>query len=377
MTRMGIKMNISDTAAADRNFQKNAMASFIQIAAVALLVVFCFRIVAPFLSIVVWGMIIAVALYPVHVKLAGTLGGREKLSSTIFVLLGLTILLVPAYTLTDSSVAALKTVGADLKAGAVSISPPDASVAEWPLIGDQVYEVWNDAAANLEGTLNKFEDQLKSLGGQVVRFAGSMAIGILQFVLSIIIAGVFLVGAEGGYRMSQTFASSLAGEHGKGLTDLAVETIRSVAKGVLGVAIIQALLSAVGLVVMDIPAAGIWTFAVLLLAIIQLPPIIILGPIAVWVFSTAEPVPATIFAVYALFVSVSDSFLKPLFLGRGMETPMLVILLGAIGGMILAGIVGLFIGAIGLAVGYEILVAWMETDELNNPRQPAEEAEAG
>jgi len=369
-------MNISDTTAADRNFQKNAMASFIQIAAVALLVVFCFRIVAPFVSIVVWGMIIAVALYPVHVKLAGSLGGREKLSATIFVLLGLAILLVPAYTLTDSSVAALKTVGADLKAGAVSISPPDASVAEWPLIGENVYNVWNDAAANLEGTLNKFEDQLKSLGGQVVRFAGSMAIGILQFVLSIIIAGVFLVGAEGGYRMSQTFASSLAGERGKALTDLAVETIRSVAKGVLGVAIIQALLSSVGLVVMHIPAAGIWTFAVLMLAIMQLPPIIILGPIAVWVFSTADPVPATIFAVYALFVSVSDSFLKPLFLGRGMETPMLVILLGAIGGMILAGIVGLFIGAIVLALGYEILVAWMETDELNNPRQPAEEAEA-
>ncbi len=129
-------MNISDTAAADRNFQKNAMASFIQIAAVALLVVFCFRIISPFLSIVVWGMIIAVALYPIHVKLAGTLGGREKLSATVFVLLGLTILLVPAYTLTDSSVAALKTVGADLKAGAVSISPPDASVAECPLIGE-------------------------------------------------------------------------------------------------------------------------------------------------------------------------------------------------------------------------------------------------
>ena len=128
---------------------------------------------------------------------------------------------------------------------------------------------------------------------------------------------------------------------------------------------------------MGIPAAGIWTFAVLMLAIMQLPPIIVLGPIAIWVFSTAEPVPATIFAVYALIVSSSDSFLKPLFLGRGMQIPMLVILLGAIGGMILSGIVGLFIGAIVLALGYQILMAWMETDELNNPRQPAEAAEAG
>ena len=163
MTRMGIKMNNSDTVAADRNFQKNAMASFIQIAAVVVLVLWCFQIIAPFLSIVIWGMIIAVALYPVHVKLSGTLGGREKLSSTIFVLLGLAILLVPVFILTDSSVAALKTVGADLNDGTVSISPPDPSVAEWPVIGERVYEVWNGAAVNLEDTLNKFEDQLKAL----------------------------------------------------------------------------------------------------------------------------------------------------------------------------------------------------------------------
>jgi len=370
-------MNNSDNAAADRNFQKNAMASFVQIAALVILVTWCFKIIAPFVSIVLWGAIIAVALYPLHVKLSGTVGGREKLSSTIFVLIALAILLVPAYILTDSSVAALKTVGAQLHEGAVDISPPDPSVAEWPLIGDKLYAVWSGAADNLEATINKFSDQLRELGGTVVKLAGSMAVGVLQFVLSIIIAGVFLVGAEGSYRMSQTFSSSLVGERGKGLTDLAVETIRSVAKGVLGVAIIQALLSALGLVVMGIPAAGIWTFIILMLAIMQLPPVLIMGPIAVWVFSTADTVPATIFAIYAIIVSGSDSFLKPLFLGRGMETPMLVILLGAIGGMILSGIVGLFIGAVVLAFGYEIMKAWMKTDELNNPRQAAEEAEAG
>ena len=375
--KMGNVMHSSDTVADDRNFQKNAMASFIQIAAVALLVVWCFKLIAPFISIVLWGMIIAVALYPAHLSLSGKLGGREKLSSTIFVLVGLAILLVPTYILTDSSIAALKSVGSQLEEGSVTISPPDASVAEWPLIGEQVHEVWSDAATNLEATLNKFENQLKDLGRSVISFAGSLAVGVLQFVASFIIAGVFLVSAEGGYRVSQTLASSLVGESGKGLTDLSVATIRSVAKGVLGVAIIQALLSAVGLVVAGIPAAGIWTFAVLMLAIMQLPPIIILGPIAVWFFSTADTVPATIFLIFAILVSASDGVLKPMFLGRGVEIPMLVILLGAIGGMILLGIVGLFIGAIILALGYQILMAWMETDELNNPRQPEEEAEAG
>ncbi len=366
-------MNVPDTASTDRNFQKNAMASFIQIAAVVILALWCFEIIAPFISIVLWGAIIAVALYPVHVKLSGSLGGREKLSSTIFVLLALAILLVPSYILTDSSVHALKSVGAQLKTGEVSISPPNESVADWPLIGDEVYDVWHGAAVNLQDTLNKFSDQLKALSGKVVKMAGAFAIGVLQFVLSIIIAGVFLVGAEGGYRMTLTFTSSLAGDRGKALTDLTVATIRSVAKGVLGVAIIQSLLASIGLVAMGIPAAGIWTFIILMLAIMQLPPILVLGPIAVWVFSTAEPVPATIFTVYSILVSFSDAILKPMMLGRGVEIPMLVILLGAIGGMILSGIVGLFIGAVVLALGYQILVAWMETDELNNPKQPLEE----
>jgi len=370
-------MNTSNTAAADRNFQKNAMASFIQIGALVLLIILCFRIVSPFISVVLWGMLIAVALYPVHSMLAARLGGREKLSATLFVLLGLAILLVPAYITAESSITTLKSVGEQLNSGAVSISPPDESVAEWPLIGEKVYEIWSGAASNLEETLNRFSDQLRTLGRQVIGAAGSMAIGVLQFVVSIIIAGVFLVGAEGGHKTALKFTSSLVGDRGEALTDLAVATIRSVAKGVLGVAIIQALLSAIGLLAIGVPAAGIWSFAILMLAIMQLPPIIILGPIAVWVFSIADPLPATVFAVYAFIVSASDGFLKPLFLGRGMEIPMLVILLGAIGGMILFGLVGLFIGAIVLALGYEILSAWMETDELNNPRQVAEEAEVG
>jgi predicted PurR-regulated permease PerM len=369
-------MTNSNTVAADRNFQKNAMASFIQIAALVVLVLWCLQIVAPFISIILWGLIIAVALYPLHASLAAKLGDREKTSATLFVLLGLAILLVPTYMLAESSVTTLRDVGDQLKTGSVSISPPNESVAEWPLIGETVFEIWNDAADNLEDTLNTFEEELKAAGRQLVNLAGALAIGVLQFVASIIIAGVFLVGAEDGRRTSVKFSTALVGDRGEALTDLAIATIRNVAKGVLGVAIIQALLSAIGLVLIGVPAAGIWTFAVLMLAIMQLPPIIILGPIAIWVFSVADTLPATIFLIYSLIVAASDGVLKPLFLGRGMEIPMLVILLGAIGGMIMSGIVGLFIGAVVLALGYQILIAWMETDELLNPRKPEAETEA-
>ena len=172
----------------------------------------------------------------------------------------------------------------------------------------------------------------------------------------------FLEG-EGGYNVSRGIGRTLSEDHGHALVDMAIATIRSVAKGVLGVAIIQCLLSAIGLVLIGVPFAGLWAGIILILAIMQLPPLIILGPIAVWVFSVNSGMSATIFAIYAFIVSISDSFLKPMFLGRGMDIPMLVILIGAIGGAFTSGFIGLFVGAVVLAVGYKLLVAWMTFEE--------------
>lgn len=348
---------------AGKEFQENAMGAAIQIGAVFLIIVLCFQIIRPFISIVAWGLIIAVALYPLHLKFSALLGGRQKLAATVIVLIGLAVLVVPAVNLTDSSIEGLQNLSSDLQDGSIKISPPDASVAEWPLIGEQVHRIWSGAASNLEATLNQFESQLVAMGEWLLRFVGSSALGILQFFISIIIAGVFLVSAESGYRLSRNIARSLSEEHGDDMTNMSIATIRSVAKGVLGVALIQATLAGIGLVVMDVPLAGLWVLLVLVLAIVQLPPILILAPIAIWVFSVADTTPATIFAIYAFLVSSSDAVLKPLLLGRGMDIPMLVILLGAIGGAMLSGIIGLFTGSVVLAVGYKLLVAWMVTEE--------------
>jgi predicted PurR-regulated permease PerM len=117
------------------------------------------------------------------------------------------------------------------------------------------------------------------------------------------------------------------------------------------------------MIVMDVPGWGLWSAIILVLAIAQLPPVIVLGFVVAYVFSVADTTPAVIFAIYALIVSGSDGFLKPLFLGRGMSTPMLIILLGAIGGMLLSGIIGLFVGAIILALGYELFMKWLNEDQ--------------
>lgn len=357
-------MTSADNSSVDQKFLANAMASFIQIAAVALLVVWCFAILRPFLNIVVWGIIISVATYPAYLSLAKRLGGREKLSATILVLIGLAIIVVPTWLFASSSIGALQNLSASLDGGAVSVPPPADSVADWPLIGNKVFAIWSDAASSIESTLNEFAPQLKAFSLTALSAAGSTLGMALQFVLSVIIGGALLSSAASGYETTRNIAASLAGvARGHALVDLSIITVRSVVKGVLGVALIQTLMAAVGLVAIGIPAPGLWAGAVLVLAIIQLPPILVLGPIAFWFFSVADPVPATIFLVYAFIVSFSDAVLKPMLLGRGVEVPMLVILLGAIGGAITQGIIGLFIGSVVLAMGYQIFSAWASPDE--------------
>ncbi|MDH3758955.1 MAG: AI-2E family transporter, partial [Gammaproteobacteria bacterium] len=314
------------------------MASFLQIGALLILLVMCFSIVRPFISIVVWAMILAVAIYPLHVSLTARIGGREKTSASLFVLIGLAIILVPTWILGESSLSSLQSLAHNLREGTLSVPEPDPGVADWPVIGSKTYEVWSNAASNIEAFLGQYDTQLRELAQKVFGFASGTLVGVLQFVLSTIIAGALLLQSKGGYNATREIMASLVGtDRGARFTDTSILTIRSVVKGVLGVAVAQALLSAVGLVLIGVPAAGLWAGAVLVLAIVQLPPILVLGPIAFWVCSVAEPVPATIFLVYSIIVSVSDAFLKPMLLGRGLDTPMLVILIGAIGGAIAMG----------------------------------------
>jgi predicted PurR-regulated permease PerM len=250
------------------------------------------------------------------------------------------------------------------QAGTLQIPPPADKVKSWPVIGEKTHQLWSEASESLTGTLNKYDAEVKRAGKAMLSSAAGTAGTILQFVLSIIISGILVANAGSAYVGTIKIFSRLTGaESGKAYADLSKATIRSVAQGVLGVAFIQAMLSATGMMVMGVPAWGLWTLVIMVLAIAQLPPILVLGFVCAYVFSVAETTPAVIFLIYSIVVSSSDAFLKPLFLGRGMATPMLVILLGAIGGMMMSGIIGLFVGAIVLALGYELFIAWLNKTE--------------
>jgi predicted PurR-regulated permease PerM len=349
-------------SAEDQAFVRNSLAAAVKIGLIFLLAAWCIQIISPFIGIVAWAAIIAVALHPLHLKLSSLLGGREKGSAIIIVLIGLSELLMPTWSLTGSSIDTAQQLAKSLEAGTLTVPPPADEVAQWPIIGQQVHATWSEAAHDLEETLAKHSSQVKAFSSWLISAIAGTATGILSFAFSIIIAGVLMLNAAASYQTFRDIGQRLGGARGADFTDLCVVTVRSVAKGVLGVALIQTLLAAIGLLAMDIPGAGIWATIILVLAIMQLPPILVLGPIAIWVFSTAETVPATIFLIYALFVSFSDAILKPMLLGRGVDVPMLVILLGAIGGMITAGIIGLFIGAVILALGYQVFSYWLNPD---------------
>lgn len=335
--------------------------TLIRVGLVLLLMWWCFMIMLPFLIPVVWGVIIAVAIFPLFTKLQAVFGGSAKSAAIFYSLLALALLITPTVMISGSFVDTTQALLKGLDEGTLLIPPPNVNVKEWPLIGGSVYDIWHNASVNLGATVKQYSQQIKKLLEIFFAAAKGAGGGVLQFIISIIISGVLLTKAAACHDFTLKFFIRLSGEqNGRLFTDLAGATIRSVAQGVLGVAIIQSVLAGVGMYAMGVPGWGLWTVLVLVLAVAQLPPILVLGPVIAYVFSVADSTPALMFMVWSIVVSVSDGFLKPLFLGRGMETPMLVILLGAIGGMIFSGIIGLFVGAIVLALGYELFIAWLD-----------------
>lgn len=338
----------------------------IRLGLIFLILAWCLQILTPFVSLVAWGAIIAVAIYTPFLKLVDKLGGKKKLAVTLIVVLGIAIILVPVISMSTSMVDGATNLGTQISEGKVHVPPPPDYVQDWPVVGEKTYAFWTQASQNMKATLEQYPRQLAAAGKKMLHVAAGVGAGVLQFIVSFIIAAVFLVNAEGAGKVMRRLANRLSAQQGDELLDMSVSTIRSVAVGVIGIAFIQAMLGGLGMMFAGVPAAGLLAIFILVLAIAQLPPLLILGPVAIYVFSAESTTVASIFLVWSIMVSFSDAVLKPLFLGRGVDVPMLVILLGAIGGMITSGIVGLFVGAIVLALGYKLLVEWVHLGESAN-----------
>ena len=353
-------MNNSANSTGEKALANNPIDTAIRIGLLALLTIWCLYIAAPFIGPVIWGIIIAIGSYPVYRWLQTRLGLSAGLTATLYTLILLVILIIPTVILSGALIDEAQGISKNLQQETLNIPPPPESVSGWPVIGEKLSAFWSQASQDPKGTLGQIEPQLKKVGKWLIEAAAGAGLGILMFVFSIIIAGVFLAKAEGGRRAAETVFTRLVGEKGKAMTDLSRATVKSVVTGILGIAIIQTLLAGLGFVVMDIPAAGALALVCLVLAVVQIDILLILIPLSIYAFSTAGTGAAIAFLIWNLAVGLMNNVLKPILLARGVQAPMAVIFIGAIGGLVAHGIIGLFVGAVVFVLGYTLFMAWLE-----------------
>ena len=326
------------------------------------LVLLCYRVFAPFLTLMVWAVTLAVALYPVHQFVAAKIGGRQGLAATLITILGIALIVAPTAVLLSEMGDSVHRVIGDAQSNKLEIPPPSASVAEWPLVGQKLYGLWDRAHTDLPALVQSMQPKIGNLARSALAMVASIGGGILQFVGAFIIAGILMAFGRAGTRGARAIFERIAGiEHGAEFTHLSVTTIRAVAQGVIGVALIQAILVGICLLVARVPFAGVLAIVVLVIGIAQVPALIVTLPAIGYIWASGDygSVEAVIYTVLLAVAGMADNVLKPLMLGRGVDAPMPVILLGALGGMAAAGILGMFVGATLLALGYQIFMGWV------------------
>ncbi|MGO4525180.1 AI-2E family transporter [Microvirga sp. 2MCAF35] len=338
----------------------------LRVGLVAVLVYACARIVLPFAFILMWSAILAVILYPLHLHLANYLG--ERWSALLIGLIGVAVMLVPMVIVVTSLATSLYSVISNVQSQAIALPSPPPWLDGTPLVGKKLMEIWTLVATNLPAALAKYGHLLSGPLAWLASFAGGLAVGELSFILSFGIASVLIAYGKGGAEFSRRLLERVTGSAARAvqLVSLTSATIRGVGLGVVGVALIQALLLGVGFFFIGLQAAGPLTLAALLLGIMQVPLILLSLPIVGYVFATEATQAAIIFLAWNVVVGLSDNILRPLMLGRGLEVPMPVILLGVVGGVLVDGLLGLFVGPVLLAVSYVLLLDWLHTQRADS-----------
>ena len=348
----------------------------VRVGLVLALALLCYRIFSPFLTLMIWALILAVALYPLHRTLALRIGGRQGLAATLMVILGVALIVVPSSVLMSSLGDSVHRFIQNVQSNSLQIPAPSDAVANLPIVGPRLHAVWSQAHADLPALVQSMQPQLGDIAKSVLGFVAGIGVGLLQFLAAFIIAGIIMAFGEAGDRANLAIFQRIVGrERGAELAKLSTATIRAVAQGVIGVAFIQAIIVGIVLLVAGVPWAGVLALVVLVLGIAQVPALIVTLPAIayIWWIGTYGTAAAVAWTVLLAVAGMADNVLKPLMLGRGVKAPMVVILLGALGGMAAAGILGMFVGATLLTLGYQIFMGWVS----DNPgaKQPLQKVE--
>jgi predicted PurR-regulated permease PerM len=346
----------------DRRLATLLMDVIIRASVIFILAALCFRVFAPFLVLMVWSLILAITLYPLQGMLATRMGGRQGLAATVIAILAIALIVAPAAVLLNSIGDSVQGLIDNVREGTFEVPAPPASVAALPIVGERINGYWQQAHDDLPALVHSLQPKIGEFAKSALLMVASIGGGILELVAALIVAAIMMAFGDSGARAIRAIFKRLAGvERGTQLAELSGATIRAVALGVVGVAFIQAMLVGLSLLVAGVPWAGVLAGIVLVLAIAQIPAaIVILPAIAyIWLSGNYGNGAAIGYTVLLLVAGLADNVLKPLMLGRGVDAPMPLILIGALGGMAARGIVGMFVGAVLLALGYRLVQGWV------------------
>jgi predicted PurR-regulated permease PerM len=324
-----------------------------------------FWIMRPFLLALIWATTIVVATWPILLRLQAWLGGKRSLAVAGMTLALLLVFIVPfALAVLTIMNHADQIVGWAKGLATYALPPPPDWVGKLPLGGSKLSEAWQEIAAVGPGGVR---ERLVPYAGAIVKWfveqAGSLGAMLVQFLLTVVIAAVLFSGGETAGRGVRRFARRLAGQQGEDAAVLAARTIRGVALGIVLTALIQSLLGGIGFAVAGVPASVLLAGVIFILALAQLPPVLVMAPAVIWLYWKGDPVWGTVLLVWTVVVSAIDNVVRPLLIRKGVDLPLLVIFSGVIGGLIAFGIVGLFIGPVVLAVSYRLVEAWVVGEE--------------
>jgi predicted PurR-regulated permease PerM len=349
--------------AADHEHLQGSPEPTIRVTAATLFILLLFAasiwILMPFLEAVIWGLIIAISAYPAFTRLSAALRGRRKLSAVIVGLLLAVVLFVPLVVLV------LKLGGqvGELIARVPDVDPsrfqtPPAWLAGIPILGRRLNDLWTHTFADFGGTMEALRPQIRNALEWILPHVISSTLIVLEAALAIVLSAVFLLAAPRFYEFFVRFLGRLGAQDPIGLTAAVEKTTRSVSKGILGTALIQAAIAWVGFVIVGAPAPIFLAFIALILCSMQFGIVIIGVPLAIWLWTSGDWGYAIFIIVWSVFVSVVDNALKPILLGHDVPAPIWVLFLGILGGLLSMGLIGLFIGPILLAVSYQLIVHW-------------------
>jgi len=363
----------------ERRITSRIIDLFVRIGLVVVLALLCYRIFSPFVTLMSWALILAVALYPLHQAVARKLGGRQWLAAALMVVLGIGLIVLPSSILMSSLGKSVHQFIHNVQTNSLEVPAPNDSVAAWPVIGPKLHALWSQAHADLPALVHSLQPQLGEVAKSVLGFVAGIGVGLLQFLVAFIIAGVIMAFGEAGDRANLAIFRRVVGQaRGEELAKLSAATIRAVAQGVIGVAFIQAIIVGISLLVAGVPWAGVLALIVLVLGIAQVPALIVTLPAIgyIWWIGTYSTGAAVGWTVLLAIAGMADNVLKPLMLGRGVNAPMVVILLGALGGMASTGILGMFVGATLLTLGYQIFMGWVSSNTYANGAPPLADVDA-